>query len=76
MDNYHSFTLSDLLDDSDERVGLSPAILFGIDRTVLQPILQGLAHNFSDYIRVNFNKDLENIDLNREKASLDIVKLY
>jgi len=76
MDNYYSFTLSNLLDDSEERVGLSPAILFGMDKASLKPILQGLAHNFSDYIRVNFNKDLENIDLKREKTSLDIVKLH
>jgi len=75
-DMYYNFTLSDLLDDSEERIGLSPNILFGIDRTVLQPILQGLAHDYNDYIKVTFNKGLENINLNREKTSIDIVKLY
>ena len=36
-----SFTLTDLLEDDDEREALSPRVIFGIDRE-LQPILQGL----------------------------------
>ena len=75
-DMYYNFTLSDLLDDSDERIGLSPNILFGIDKAALKPMLQGLAHDYTDYIKVTFNKDLENININKEKTSIDIVKLY
>lgn len=75
-DNYYNFTLSDLLDDSRERVGLSPAKLFNIDKNTLKPMLQGLSHDYNDYIKVTFNKDLENINLNNAKTSLDILKLY
>ena len=64
MDKMYSFTLSDLLDDCDDREGLSPRLIFGIDREALKPILQGLANNYSDYIQVDFNKGImENIDL-------------
>lgn len=75
-DNYYNFTLSDLLDDSRERIGLSPAKLFGLDKATLKPMLQGLSHDYNEYIKVTFNKDLENINLNNTKTSLDIVKLY
>ena len=75
-DNYYNFTLSDLLDDSRERVGLSPAKLFGLDKATLKPMLQGLSHDYNEYIKVTFNKDLENINLNNSKTSLDIVMLY
>lgn len=69
MDGLYSFTLSDLLDDCDDREGLSPRLIFGIDREALKPILQGLANNYSDYIQVDFNKGImENIDLPAGKA--------
>lgn len=64
MDGMYSFTLTDLLEDSDDRKGLSPCAIFGVEREVLKPILQGLANTYSDYIQVNFNKGImENIDL-------------
>lgn len=64
MNHLYSFTLSDLLDDSDEREGLSPSIIFGISREALKSILQGLANTYSSYIQVDFNKGImENIDL-------------
>ena len=64
MDHLYSFTLSDLLDDSDERDGLSPSIIFGVSRETLKSVLQGLANTYSDYIQVDFNKGImENIDL-------------
>ena len=79
MDSLYSFTLSDLLDDSEEREGLSPRIIFGIDRDTLKPILQGLANNYSDFIQVDFNKGImENIDLpagKNGKKALDVLTL-
>ena len=79
MDGLYSFTLTDLLDDSDDREGLSPRIIFGIDRETLKPILQGLANNYSDYIQVDFNKGImENIDLpagKKGKTAEDILAL-
>ena len=79
MDGMYSFTLSDLLDDSDEREGLSPRAIFGIERETLKPILQGLANNYSDYIQVDFNKGImENIDLpagKKGKSAIDVLSL-
>ncbi|GAP40937.1 phosphoadenosine phosphosulfate reductase domain-containing protein [Flexilinea flocculi] len=75
-DNYFSFTLSDLLADSPERPGISPAKLFNISRETLQRMLYQLSHDHSDFIKVVFNKDLDNIYLNNEKTSLDVVELF
>lgn len=79
MDGLYSFTLSDLLDDSDEREAMSPRLIFGIEPDVLKPILQGLANDYGDYIQVDFNKGImENIDLPAGKKgmkAIDVLKL-
>ena len=79
MDGLYSFTLTDLLDDSDEREALSPRVIFGIERDILKPILQGLANNYSDFIQVDFNKGImENIDLpagKNGKKAIDVLSL-
>lgn len=79
MDGLYSFTLTDLLDDGDEREALSPRAIFGIDRDTLKPILQGLANNHSDFIQVDFNKGImENIDLpagKNGKKAIDVLSL-
>ena len=75
-DRYYSFTLTDLLADSPERSGISPAKLFNISRETLQQILFQLSHDYSGFIKVAFNKDLDNIYLSSEKTSLDVVGLF
>ena len=79
MDGFYSFTLTDLLDDSDERAALSPRAIFGIDREKLKTTLQGLANSYSEYIQVDFNKGImENIDLPAGKSgkkALDVLSL-
>lgn len=75
-DGLYSFTLSDLMDDSEEREAMSPNLIFGVDADTLRPILQGLAHDYAEYIQVDFNNNLmENIFLNREKSAADIAAL-
>ena len=79
MDGLYNFTLTDLLDDTEERNGLSPYVIFGVDRETLKPILQGLSNNYSEFIQVDFNKGImENINLpagkNGKKAS-DVLSL-
>lgn len=72
----YSFTLSELMTDSDDREAMSPNLIFGVDGEMLRPILQGLAHDYSDFIQVDFNNNLmENIFLNREKTAADVVTL-
>ena len=71
MDGLYSFTLSDLLDDSDDREAMSPRLIFGVEADVLKPILQGLANNYSEYIQVDFNKGImENMDLPAGKKGM------
>lgn len=75
-DGLFSFTLSDLFDDNDLRTGLSPKLLFGLEKEDIKPILQGLANDFNDFIKVDFNKGfMENIFLNSEKTPVDVLKL-
>ena len=79
MEGLYSFTLSDLLDDSEEREAMSPRLIFGVEADTLKPILQGLANDYSEYIQVDFNKGImENIDLPAGKKgmkAIDVVKL-
>lgn len=72
----YSFTLSDLLEDSEERIAMSPRLIFGVEADELKPILQGLANNYPDYINVDFNKGImDNIFLRSGKKSTDIIEL-
>ncbi|MBR1677453.1 MAG: phosphoadenosine phosphosulfate reductase family protein [Clostridia bacterium] len=72
----YNFTLTDLYDDNDDRIALSPKIIFGTDEQTLKSIMQGLANNYGEFISVDFNKGImENIFLNREKKSLDVLEL-
>lgn len=73
----HSFTLTDLLEDNEEREALSPKILFGLEENILRPMLIGLANDYPQFISVDFNKGIqENIFLNKEKISDDVVELF
>lgn len=72
----YNFTLSDLYDDSKDRVALSPKAIFGTDEITLKSIMQGLANNYSQFISVDFNKGImENVFLNREKTAIDVLSL-
>ncbi len=75
-DGTYNFTLTSLLDDSPERIGISPAQLYNISRESLQRIMTGLSLDYNDYIKVTFNKDLESINLNNEFTAGDIVSLF
>ena len=76
-DGLYSFTLTQLLADSAERVALSPQILFGLDEKILRPILQGIANDYPKFINVNFNKDImEDIFLSEDKKAYDVIELF
>lgn len=74
-DGHYSFTLSYLCDDTIERVGISPTTIFGIDTDSLKKNIMTLAQDYPEYITAAFNKDLDNIDLNKNKSSCDILHL-
>ena len=55
--------------------GMSPADIFGIDVKNFREQVQGLAVSFPKYIRVSFVANLDNIILEPEVSSLDILAL-
>lgn len=74
--DYYQFTLSRLYDYSIKSDGVSPAEIFGIDKSNLEKILVGLASNYPELITSQFTLDLDTISLNSSKTSLDILKLF
>ena len=75
-DGYYQFTLSRLLDHDIESDGVSPTEIFGLDRTTMERLLNGLAFNHSDFITTQFSLDLDVITLNPKKTSADVLRLF
>jgi phosphoadenosine phosphosulfate reductase len=74
--DYYSFTLSRLLNHGIESDGISPTQIFGLGREKMQSILIGLGVNYPEFIHVTFTHDLDNINLNKEKTSQDVLSLF
>lgn len=73
---HYAFTLSYLCDHDIEREGISPTEIFGIPPSTMKKKLMFLASNYPEYIKTDFNKDLDNIELSKEKRALDILDLF
>ena len=73
--NYKQFSLTRLLNHEIESDGISPTQIFGLDRTTMERILNGLANNYPDFISVSFTLDLDNINL-KDKTSDDVLSLF
>lgn len=74
--DYYQFTLSRLLNHDIESDGISPTEIFGLDRDQMEKLLNGLSINYADFINASFTLDLDNITLNSEKTSQDVLKLF
>ena len=77
--DYYQFTLTTLLDDSIERDGVSPTLIFGLDRETMVRILNGLTVNYPEFISASFTLDLDTITLRptgSELTSEDVLKLF
>jgi phosphoadenosine phosphosulfate reductase len=74
--DYKEFTLTTLLNDSIQRVGISPTRIFGLDRDDMTPILLGLSAKYSEFITASFTHDLEKITLAEDKSSQDVLDLF
>ena len=57
--NYKQFSLTRLLNHEIESDGISPTQIFGLDRTTMERILNGLSNNYPDFISVSFTLDLD-----------------
>lgn len=75
-DGYYQFTLSRLLNHDIDSNGVSPTEIFGLDRNQMEKILNGLTINYPDFINASFTLDLDNITLNSEKTSQDVLSLF
>lgn len=74
--DYYQFTLNRLLNYEIDSDGVSPTLIFGIDRDIMTKILSGLSVNYPDFITVGFTHDLDNISLSRDKTSTDVLELF
>ena len=74
--DYYQFTLTNLLDESIERDGISPTKIFGLNYDTMVPILNGLSVNYPDFISVSFALGLDTINLQSDKTSQDILNLF
>lgn len=72
---FYSFTASQLFNNDLGEDIITPKQLFGLTKEQCIQIMTALSHDYSDFISVAFNKDLENINLTKEKTSLDVIKL-
>lgn len=73
---YKEFTLATLLNDSIDRDGVSPTLIFGLDREDMAPILLGLTAKYPNFINSAFTHDLEKITLAQDKTSSDVLELF
>jgi hypothetical protein len=73
----YSFSLSRMREQcrSAEAKGVYPGDVFGISEEALREMLQALANEFEEYIRVSFVMNLDNVVLSPEITSLHIVEL-
>lgn len=71
--NYKQFTLTRLLDYDVESDGISPTQIFGLDRDIMEKILNGLTFNYPDLIEARFTLGLDNITLKSEKTSAEVL---
>ena len=74
--DYYQFTLSRLLNHDIDSDGVSPTEIFGLERDQMEKILNGLSINYPDFINASFTLDLDNITLNSEKTSADVLSLF
>jgi hypothetical protein len=74
--NYNQFTLSRLMDFDIESDGVSPTFIFGINKEIMSKMLNGLSVNHPEFITVGFTHGLDNISLNGEKTSSDVLNLF
>lgn len=73
----YTFTLSHLdnLRSNPNSKGISPAQIFGLETNNLKSIIQEIAISYPDYVRVAFVQDLDNVILEPETKTMDIVNL-
>lgn len=75
-EGYYQFSLSELMDDEIEREGISPTRIFGLDRSTMIALLNGLSTHYPEFIRASFTLDLETITLSSDRSAEDVLDLF
>lgn len=73
----YSFTLSQMqaMRESGDPQGMDPACVFGLTNEQFKNVLQEIALHLDKYLRVSFVADLDNISLDENITSMDIIDL-
>lgn len=71
--NRRQFTLSELLNDSIEREGVSPTQIFGLDKDTMEKVLNGLTFNYPDLIEARFTLGLDNITIKSDISAEELL---
>ncbi len=73
----YTFTLTGLANTrtNAEAKGVDPVLIFGLNPNNFKAIVQNVALQYPEYIRVAFVQDLDNIILVPEKKAIDVLKL-
>lgn len=72
---FRQFTLDTLFDTAIERDGVSPVLMFGLEKEELIGTLNGLSVNYPDFVSASFTLDLDSVNLNTDKTSADILEI-
>ena len=70
---YKQFTLTRLMDTSIESDGISPAQIFGLDREMMEKVLNGLTFNYPELVEARFTLGLDNITLKSDKTPEEVL---
>jgi phosphoadenosine phosphosulfate reductase len=62
--------------NSPEAIGIDPVSVFGLKLGDIKGILQGIALQYKEYIRVSFVKDLDTVHLVQNVKSIDMIPLF
>lgn len=74
-EGYYQFSLSELMDETIERAGVSPSKMFGLSRETMIALLNNLSTHYPEFIRASFTLDLETITLSEDKTPEDVLEL-
>jgi len=69
---YYDFTLSELYRADNE---LTPYRIYGIEKEYLAKVLRGMQETRYGFIRVEFAANLDNIFLNNDYSSLEVLEI-
>ena len=56
-------------------LGMDPVTIFALDDHQFKDIMRQLANEYPDYVKIAFVADLDNITLNNEKTTLDVLSM-